>query len=91
MSVSIRLGSSRCSALTVSPRWGMSIAAANDGGRWVFETSGTPFAFEDLSAYANRLKKRRLTAEMLLDYLRALGVPVNDEPDWSAAYLVEHG
>lgn len=68
-----------------------SIAAANDGGRWVFETSGTPFAFEDLSAYTNRLKKRRLTAEMLQDYLRALGVPVDTEPDWSAAYLVEHG
>lgn len=66
-----------------------SIVAANDGGQWVFETSGTPFLFEDLSAYRRRLKPRRLTAEMLTGYLHALGVPVDQEPDWAAAELVE--
>lgn len=66
-----------------------SIVAANDGGDWVFETSGKPFPFEDLSSYQTRLKSRRLTAAMLLAYLQALGVPVNQEPDWTAAQLVE--
>ena len=65
-----------------------SIAAANDGGRWVFETHGKPFAFEDLSAYSRRLKARRLTAEMVIDYLRGLDVPIDQEPEWTAARLV---
>jgi hypothetical protein len=52
-----------------------SIVAADDGGRWVFETSGTPYPFEDQS--------------MLHDYLRALGVPVDASPDWQRAVVVE--
>lgn len=66
-----------------------SIGAVNDGGRWVFETSGTPFAFEDQEAYRRRLKKSRFTGEMLLTYLRALGVPIDSEPDWRTAVLLE--
>ncbi|MEP7764389.1 hypothetical protein [Sanguibacter sp. 25GB23B1] len=66
-----------------------SIAAAHDGGRWVFETSGTPYDFEDLTAYRHRLKKRRFTSEMLYDYLRRLSVPVDTEPDWSSTILLE--
>lgn len=66
-----------------------SVAAANDGGRGVFETSGTPYAFEDQAAYRRRAKLRRLTGEMLHDYLLALGVPVDSEPNWHAALLIE--
>ena len=66
-----------------------SIAAANDGGRWVFETSGEPLPFEDLDAYRQRIKARRLTHTMVIDYLRALGVPVDKEPDWNSAILIE--
>lgn len=66
-----------------------SIVAANDGGRWVFETSGQAYSFEEQSAYANRVKARRFTTNMVLSYLRELGVPVDTEPDWEAAQLVE--
>ncbi|MDZ8171636.1 hypothetical protein [Microbacterium xanthum] len=66
-----------------------SIVAANDGGRWVFETSGSAYPFEDQSAYSNRVKARRFTADMVYVYLRELGVPVDTEPDWEAAQLVE--
>lgn len=66
-----------------------SIVAAKDGDRWVFEAAGTLLPFEDRSAYAQPVKARRLTPEMVHDYLRALGVPVDDEPDWSKATLVE--
>ena len=52
-----------------------SIAAVNDGGRWVFEQSGSPFAFEDLSRYKARLKRDRFTPKMLSFYLENLGVP----------------
>jgi hypothetical protein len=66
-----------------------SIAAANDGGRWVFENSGTPFDFEDEEAYRRRLKSSRFTGDMLISYLRALGAPVDALPNWQAARLVE--
>lgn len=65
-----------------------SITAANDGGRWVFETSGTPYDFEDQAAYRHRLKKRRFTSQMLYDYLGHLGVPYDTEPDWPSTILL---
>ncbi|WP_156160727.1 hypothetical protein [Demequina soli] len=66
-----------------------SIVAANDGGRWVFETSGSAYPFEDQSAYLHRVKSRRFTTDMVCAYLRELGVPVDAEPDWEAARVVE--
>ncbi|MCL2848467.1 MAG: hypothetical protein FWE61_00290 [Micrococcales bacterium] len=66
-----------------------SIAAANDGGRWVFETYGTPFDFEDLEAYKRRVRSTRFTADMMYAYLRALGVPLGVEPEWSATRMLE--
>jgi hypothetical protein len=65
------------------------VAAANDGGRWVFETSGTAFPFEDQTAYTKRAKSSRLTGDMLHGYLLALGVPVDSEPNWRTALLVQ--
>lgn len=68
-----------------------SVVVANDGGRWVFETSGSPFGFEDQTAYRKRMKSSRFSEEMLAAYLQALGVPVDVEPDWSDALLLERG
>jgi hypothetical protein len=67
-----------------------SIAAANDGGRWVFETFGEPFPFERLEEYKHRRKGDRFTTELLYEYLRALGVPIDAEPDWANAYVLKH-
>lgn len=66
-----------------------SIAAVNDGGRWVFETSGKAFAFEDQEAYRRGTKSSRFTGEMLHDYLIALDVPADSDPRWSTAVLIE--
>lgn len=49
------------------------IAASNDGGRWVFEQSGEPFQFEDTSHYDARRKRERFTREMLAANLVDLG------------------
>jgi hypothetical protein len=68
-----------------------SIAAANDGGRWKFETAGRAFEFEDEAAYGRRSKSSRFTGDMLHDYLAALHVPVDVEPDWLTAVAIEHG
>lgn len=46
-----------------------SIAASNDGGRWVFLQSGAPYPFENVEAYSRPKKKDRFTREMLAGYL----------------------
>ena len=52
-----------------------SIAATNDGGRWVFEQSGETYDFEDTVPYSARLKRDRFTPDMLYRYLECLGIP----------------
>jgi hypothetical protein len=57
-----------------------SLAAANDGGRWVFDQSGEPFDFEDTARYAAPRKADRFTRDMLSSYLDGLGAPrLSDE------------
>jgi hypothetical protein len=51
-----------------------SIAAMNDGGRWIFEESGERFPFEQVGRYEERRKRDRFTREMLRDYLREFGI-----------------
>ncbi len=55
------------------------ICALNDGGRWSFDTGGTPLPFEDLERYKARRIKDRFTPEMLHDYLIELGLHPFDE------------
>ena len=50
-----------------------SIAASNDGGRWVFEESGERYPFEDADRYAGKIKRTRFTGEMLEQYLAQFG------------------
>jgi len=57
------------------------IDAVNDGGRWVFETSGTMRAFEQPERYEERLIRHRFTADMLEAYCASLGVLYFD-PDF---------
>ena len=52
-----------------------SIAAANDGGSWVFEQSGTPFPFEDLERYTAPRIRDRFTEDLLCEYLREIDIP----------------
>jgi hypothetical protein len=66
------------------------VYAADDGGRWAFGESGERFPFEEVDAYRRRLIRDRFTPELLERYLMALGVPVDLEPDLSAAVLLEH-
>ncbi len=46
-----------------------SIAAANDGGRWVFEETGERFDFEEADRYGLPKKRDRFTPELLERYL----------------------
>jgi hypothetical protein len=69
------------------------LAAANDGGRWVFHQSGEPFPFEKLERYQERKVRDRFTFEMLKDYLRHLGLSPFEEdfflPEGAPAWLVQ--
>jgi hypothetical protein len=71
-----------------------SITCIDDGGRWVFETTGSPYHFEQLDAYQAKRVKDRFNKRLLLEYLRHLGVgDLGDElcvpGPGSPAYLVE--
>ena len=78
-----------------NPKPVRAIAAVNDGGRWVFDVSGSPLAFEETTAYEARRVRDRFTPEMLDRYLRALGIDAfNDRfyaPDRSAIMLERRG
>jgi hypothetical protein len=57
------------------------ITAMNDGGRWIFEVTGTVQPFEKVELYKAKRVKDRFTAETLEDYCQALGVRLFD-PDF---------
>jgi hypothetical protein len=50
------------------------LAAANDGGRWVFEESGPRYPFEKPGQYQLPRKRDRFTRELLVEYLRQFGL-----------------
>ena len=56
-----------------------SIAMLNDGGRWVFETGGEPFPFEETATYTARKVRDRFPVELLARYLTALGLEPFDK------------
>lgn len=66
-----------------------SIAAMNDGGRWVFNVIGEPLPFEDISAYKRRRVRDRFTPGMLRAYVSALQADPFDLASYHDAILVE--
>lgn len=55
------------------------LSAHATDGRWSWEESGTPFAFEETGRHTARRKRDRLDRDLLLSYLVALGIPVDDD------------
>jgi len=51
-----------------------SIAASDDGGRWIFEESGARYPFEQVEHYSAKRKRDRFTPEMLDLYLSHFGI-----------------
>jgi hypothetical protein len=56
-------------------------AGIYDEGRWLFETNGVVQPFERPALYESRLVRDRLTRNVLLEYLAAIGIEA-DKPDW---------
>ncbi len=58
--------------------------------RWDFYEEGNPFPFEQTEKYKERIKKKRLTNDMILDYAEAMGYDVRNPDFWesdNATYL----
>lgn len=59
--------------------------------RWDFYQEGDPFPFEQTERYTERIKRKRLTTEMVLDYAREMGWDLRDPHFWTpsedASYL----
>jgi len=56
------------------------VAVANDGGRWTYHESGSPFEFEDRGANSRSLVRDRFTSDMLVRYLKEFGVFLDHDP-----------
>ena len=64
------------------------IEATNDGGRWVFDTSGTVQDFEQLDRYKARKVRDRFTPQMLEEYCAAMGIRLFDADFYGPEGLV---
>ena len=66
-----------------------SVAVFEQDGRWGWETFGDPLPFEDLSRYQARRKRDRFDRDLLLVYLRALGIPAAEDDAYGPGTLVQ--
>jgi hypothetical protein len=66
-----------------------SIAAANDGGRWVFETYGEPYEFETTERYTLPRKRDRFDDKLLFEYVSYFGVPQIGDAMFETGSLLE--
>ena len=52
--------------------------------RWDFYEEGEPMPFEQIERYSQRLRRKRLTNDMVLDYAKALGWNLRDPAFWTS-------
>lgn len=64
------------------------LAAHAEDGRWTWDVSGVPQPYERPERYTRRLKRERLDRPLLVEYLAALGIPVDDDTSYGSATVV---
>lgn len=69
-------------------RYLRTLAADAEDGRWTWQESGVPQPYEQPERYTRRLKRERLDRPLLVDYLAALGIPVDDDTSYGSATVV---
>jgi hypothetical protein len=62
-----------------------SVSCANDGGRWSFDATGSPFPFEQLERYSVPRKPDRFDRDLLTTYLASLGARPFDADFYSVS------
>jgi hypothetical protein len=65
-------------------------AGIYDEGRWRFLVSGEPQSFEDPSAYGSKRIRDRFNRALLVQYLAALGIAVDDPSFFRTGLLFEN-
>jgi hypothetical protein len=66
------------------------VSAVTEDGRWRWETSGAVQPFERPDRYLARRVQDRFDRELLLDYLRAVGIEPDDASSYGTASIVRH-
>ncbi|WP_310602695.1 hypothetical protein [Anaerosporobacter sp.] len=51
-------------------------------GKWYFYSEGEPLYFEEQKHYENKMIKKRLTKQILIDYCKELGLFIENENFW---------
>ncbi|MBQ0892680.1 hypothetical protein KBX37_06105 [Micromonospora sp. U56] len=64
------------------------IAAQAEDGRRSWHESGRPQWFEHVERYSRRLKRDRLDRQLLVEYLLALGIDVDNDAAYGASTLI---
>lgn len=70
-------------------RGSRTISAYPVDGRWQWHEFGDPLPFEEIERYGMRLKRERFDREMLLRYLAALEIPIEDPSQFGQAVVVQ--
>jgi hypothetical protein len=89
--VSIRVSKSDtpypCNELSArsNGKWIRTARALLDSGGWEFFQEGDPLPFEDVSHYSARMKKKRVTPEIIEEYLTRYGYGTLDADYWLTA------
>jgi hypothetical protein len=65
------------------------LGAVAEDGRWSWDESGTPFAFEDRARYRVRRVRDRFDRALLIDYVEALGIPAGDDAAYGEGVVVQ--
>ena len=60
------------------------ITSTMDENEWIFNQSGNPLKFEQTSKYKGKPGPNHLTREMIIDYLKHLGVDIIEPDFWLA-------
>lgn len=64
------------------------VAAHAEDGRWSWHEGGEPQEYEQTDRYRARLKRNRLDRPLLLEYLSALGIDVDNDEAYGSAVVV---
>ncbi len=65
------------------------LSAVATDGRWEWHAGGSPFEFEHQERYAARRIRDRFDRPLLLTYLAALGIPVDDDDAFGPGVIVQ--
>ncbi|WP_433330358.1 hypothetical protein [Spirillospora sp. CA-294931] len=64
------------------------LAAHAADGRWSWDAIGTPQPFEETALYGRRIIRERFTRPVLVDYLAALGIEVDNQGCYGGSALI---